>query len=122
MVQLYVHEQRPVLIRPDKELKGFFKVALNPGEEKVVQFKLDKRAFAFYSVESHAWLVNSGFFDILVGNSSRNLPLKVTIKVEAEKLSCAAQSRLSLKRVQKSSQGVLILNASSRLRLRPVRS
>jgi beta-glucosidase len=87
VVQLYVREQSPAVIRPEKELKAFDKVAPSPGEEKVVRFKLSKRDFAHYNTDLHAWNVRSGNFDILVGGSSRDLPLKVTIEVQATEIS-----------------------------------
>ncbi len=48
IVQLYIHEQRAKVVRPEKELKAFAKVALQPGEEKTVSFRLEKRDFAYY--------------------------------------------------------------------------
>ena len=83
VVQLYLHEQYPLVLRPEKELKAFQKLALSPGEEKVVKFALSKRDFAYYEPELHAWTVHSGKFDVLVGGSSRDLPLKATVEVEA---------------------------------------
>ena len=87
VVQLYVREQSPAVIRPEKELKAFDKVALAPGNEKVVTFELSKRDFAYYNTNLHAWDIRSGNFDILVGGSSRDLPLKVTIEVQATEIS-----------------------------------
>ena len=87
VVQVYVREQSPAVIRPEKELKAFDKVALAPGKEKVVTFKLSKRDFAYYNTDLHAWDIRSGNFDILVGGSSRDLPLKVTIEVQATEIS-----------------------------------
>ena len=81
VAQLYVHEQRTRVVRPEKELKAFAKVALQPAEETVVSFQLEKRDFAYYDVSSHDWAVNPGKFDILVGGSSRDLPLKQTVEV-----------------------------------------
>lgn len=49
VIQLYLHEQNPAVRRPEKELKAFNKIALTPGEEKVVTFKLSKRDFAYYT-------------------------------------------------------------------------
>ena len=83
VVQLYIHEQRTKIVRPEKELKAFAKVALQPGEENNVQFDLTKRDFAYYDVSIHDWAVNPGLFDILVGGSSRDLPLKQTIELKA---------------------------------------
>jgi len=79
IVQLYVADRESTASRPAKELKGFVKVDLKPGESRVVEFKLDKRSFAFYDVVEHDWKVESGKFDILIGSSSRNIRLKGTI-------------------------------------------
>jgi beta-glucosidase len=92
VVQLYVHEQNPKVVRPEKELKAFAKVALQPGEEKIVGFRLSGRDFAFYDASSHDWSVSPGKFDILVGASSQDLPLKQTIEVEVTQ---AGYSRLT---------------------------
>jgi len=83
VVQLYIHEQRTRVVRPEKELKAFAKITLQPGEEKIVRFDLSKRDFAYYDVSLHDWAVNPGKFDILVGGSSKDLPLKQTIEVAA---------------------------------------
>ena len=82
VIQLYLHEQNPAVRRPEKELKAFNKLSLAPGEEKVVTFKLSKRDFAYYDTDQHDWNVHSGKFCILVGGSSRDLPLKETIEVQ----------------------------------------
>jgi beta-glucosidase len=87
VVQLYVREQSPAVIRPEKELKAFTKVALSSGEEKVVTLQLTKRDFAYYDTDLHHWNVRSGKFDVLVGGSSRDPPLKVTIEVQATEIS-----------------------------------
>jgi beta-glucosidase len=81
VVQLYVHEQRTKMVRPEQELKAFAKVDLRPGEETIVSFLLANRAFAYYDVSIHDWAVNPGKFDIRVGSSSRDLPLKQTIEL-----------------------------------------
>lgn len=64
VVQLYVSEKAPKVTRPLRELKGFEKIALNPGEEKTVEFELNRRSFAYYDVGRHVWRVNSGMFEI----------------------------------------------------------
>ncbi|MEK4005189.1 glycoside hydrolase family 3 C-terminal domain-containing protein [Paenibacillus sp. FSL H3-0333] len=81
VVQLYVHDCESEVSRPEKELKGFAKVALEPGEETTVSFTLDKRSFAYYSVERTAWHVESGEFDILIGSSSRDISLQTKLHV-----------------------------------------
>jgi beta-glucosidase len=82
IVQLYVHERTPAVVRPERELRAFEKVALAPGEELSVSFKLSKRDFSFYDTALNDWNVSSGKFEILVGGSSRDLPLKETVEVE----------------------------------------
>jgi beta-glucosidase len=83
IVQLYVKDVDSSVVRPVKELKGFEKIALEPGEEKRVTFKLGKRAFAFYQVELKDWYVESGDFEILVGKSAQEIVLTDTIRVKS---------------------------------------
>jgi len=81
VVQLYVHEQAAKIGRPEKELKTFAKVALDPAEQKTVRFQLTWRDFAYYDKTNGDWQVNPGKFDLLVGGSSRDLPLQATVEV-----------------------------------------
>ena len=81
IAQLYVRDVRSTAFRPEKELKGFKKVFLAPGEETTVTLELDKRAFAYYNVNLHDWHVESGDFNILVGASSRDIRLEGTLRV-----------------------------------------
>jgi len=83
IVQLYVKDVESSVIRPDKELKGFEKIELQPGEEKSVVFTLDKRAFACYNVDINDWYVETGDFEILVGRSSKEILLREKIKVNS---------------------------------------
>lgn len=83
VVQLYVSDLEASVIRPDKELKGFEKVALEPGEEKTITMPLDKRAFAYYNTELKDWHVETGAFELLVGKSSQDILLKETVNVES---------------------------------------
>ena len=82
-VQLYVRDCQSTMRRPDKELKGFAKVELAPGEEKEVVFTLDKRAFAYYSTRIQDWHVETGDFAILIGRSSRDIVLEDTVRVRS---------------------------------------
>ena len=84
VAQLYVADQESTIFRPKQELKGFKKVFLAPGEEQTVTIELDKRAFAFWNVNTNDWCVESGKFDILVGASSRDIKLTSTVTVTAE--------------------------------------
>lgn len=83
IVQLYVKDVQSSVNRPQKELKGFQKVELQPGEKQTVTFVLDQRAFAYYNVQIGDWHVETGAFDILLGKSSRDIVLRTTIEVES---------------------------------------
>ncbi len=83
IVQLYVRDCESTVNRPEKELKGFEKIELEPGEEKIVSFILDKRAFAYYNTELKDWQVESGEFEILVGKSSRDIVLREKVIVNS---------------------------------------
>jgi beta-glucosidase len=96
IIQLYVHERNPAVLRPKKELKAFDKVTLAPGEVRVVPFKLSERHFAYFDADLHDWNVRPGIFDILVGGSSRNLPLKETVEVQTTKIAYPALTRSSM--------------------------
>ena len=85
IVQLYVREQQPKVVRPEKELKAFAKITLQAGEEKTVSFQLEERDFAYYDVLHHEWVVNPGKFEILVGASSQDLRLTQTIELHDPK-------------------------------------
>ncbi len=86
IVQFYVHDQKCTLVRPEKELKGFAKVELKPGETKTVSIKLDFRAFAFYHPKYKQWITESGDFDLIIGASSADVreTLKVTLESTLE--------------------------------------
>jgi beta-glucosidase len=83
VVQLYVKDIESSVIRPEKELRAFEKVELQPGEEKTATFTLDKRAFAYYNVELKDWHVESGDFEILAGSSSRDIKLSEVVNVKS---------------------------------------
>ncbi|PDZ03761.1 glycosyl hydrolase [Bacillus cereus] len=83
IVQLYIKDVESSMIRPEKELKGFEKVELQPGEEKTVSFTLNKRSFAYYNVEWKDWHVETGEFEILVGKSSKEIVLHDSIFVQS---------------------------------------
>jgi beta-glucosidase len=83
IVQVYVHDQKSKLVRPEKELKGFAKVALQPGETKSVSIQLDFRAFAFYHPEYSQWVTEDGDFDLLIGASSADIRQTLTVTLES---------------------------------------
>ncbi len=81
IVQLYVSDKTGIEVRPEKELKGFEKVSLKPGEAKTVTFKLDKRSFAFWNTDIHEWYAPSGTYEIKIGASSRDIRLTTEVDV-----------------------------------------
>ena len=83
IAQLYVKDCESTIYRPEKELRSFKKVYLEPGEEKTVELVLSKRAFAYYNVNINDWHVESGDFEILVGASSRDIRLEGKVAVES---------------------------------------
>ncbi len=81
VVQLYVADRESTVFRPIRELKGYEKVWLAPGETKNISFQLSKRSFAYWNVELHDWHVESGVFGIQIGRDSRNIVLEKDITV-----------------------------------------
>ncbi|OUP84009.1 hypothetical protein B5F07_09170 [Lachnoclostridium sp. An169] len=81
VVQLYVHARKSTLLRPDKELKGFAKVELEPGEERKVTLELRPRDFASYDTRLHDWACEPGIYDLLIGNSSRNITAQAEVEL-----------------------------------------
>jgi beta-glucosidase len=76
VAEVYVGESHSSVPRPVKELKGFAKINLKPGETRRVTLKLDRRAFSFYDVKKSDWRTEAGDFTILVGGSSDNIQLQ----------------------------------------------
>jgi beta-glucosidase len=83
VIQLYIADQESTALRPVKELRGFEKTGLLPGETKTVCFTLDKRAFAYYNTEINDWHVETGAFDIIIAKSAAEPVLTMTVHVES---------------------------------------
>lgn len=83
IVQVYVHDQKSGLVRPQKELKGFAKVELQPGEAKSVSIQLDFRAFAYYHPEYKQWITEDGDFDILIAASAADIRQTMTVTLKS---------------------------------------
>jgi len=83
VVQVYVHDQKSGLVRPPKELKGFAKVELQPGETRTVSVELDFRAFAYYHPEYKQWITEDGEFDILIGASATDIRHTLTVTLQS---------------------------------------
>ena len=79
VAQLYVSDPSAKATRPERELKGFEKVRLAPGETRRVTIDLDARAFSYWDETAHKWTIDPGKFVIRVGDSSENTPLKAEI-------------------------------------------
>ena len=80
-VQLYVSDKESSVPRPSKELKGFRKIFLQPGESKEVSFTLNEKDFSFYSTEEALWKWEAGKFELLFGSSSRDIRLRGNVTV-----------------------------------------
>lgn len=84
IAQVYVRDVAASHFRPDKELQGFDKIALQSGEEKTITLELDRRAFAFYDAGRKEWVLETGDFEILVGASSRDVRLAATVSLTSD--------------------------------------
>jgi beta-glucosidase len=82
IAQVYVGDRHSSVPRPKRELKGFTKVSLAPGETRQVTLKLDGRAFAYYDVKKHDWKVEPGDFDVYVARSAAQIELTGTVPVK----------------------------------------
>ena len=110
IVQVYVHDHKSELVRPEKELKGFAKVELQPGETKTVSFELDFRAFAFYHPKYQQWITEDGEFDILFGASSADIrhTLTSTLKSTLE-LPCLIDKESTIREWMADPRGAAVL-------------
>jgi beta-glucosidase len=81
VAQLYVHENSPDLMRPEKELKGFKRVFLQPGQTRTITIPLSQTAFGYYDPAKKSWVAQKDDFKILVGGSSRDIQLTDTFSL-----------------------------------------
>ncbi|HEX6772509.1 MAG TPA: glycoside hydrolase family 3 C-terminal domain-containing protein, partial [Acidobacteriaceae bacterium] len=84
VAQVYLSEEHPKVDRPEKELKGFARVVVGPGETKHVSVTLDARAFAYWSPEGKRWTIDPGRFTVRVGDSVEDTPLTGSVELTAE--------------------------------------
>ena len=82
VAEVYVGDKHAPVPRPVKELKGFAKVELNPGETRHVEIALDRRAFSYYDVKTHGWRVSPGDFDIDVARSAAQIELTGKVSLQ----------------------------------------
>ncbi len=85
VAQVYVGDSHSAVPRPIKELKGFQRVELNPGESQRVTITLDRRAFSYFDVGSNSWKAQPGTFSIFVGDSSADISLSGTFQLADKK-------------------------------------
>lgn len=83
VIQIYVAPKGGTVIRPVRELRAFDKIGLNPGETKTVTFLLDRRAFAYWNTEIHDWHVESGEYEIQIGENAQDIVLSSTVTVNS---------------------------------------
>jgi beta-glucosidase len=82
VVELYVKHLDSAVSRPGKELRGFQRIALKPGERKMVEIPLLAKTLAYWNVEKHAFVVEPGKIELQVGRSSADICLKKTLTVK----------------------------------------
>ncbi|MBU6376219.1 MAG: fibronectin type III-like domain-contianing protein, partial [Bdellovibrionales bacterium] len=82
VAQLYIGQISPGVPRPVRELKGFTKVSLNPGESRSVSFRLDPSSFSYYDVKSQGWKYDPGKYDLFVGASYEDTRLRKELKID----------------------------------------
>lgn len=84
VLQLYASPPVSAIFRPQKELKAFAKVELEPGEGRTVHFKLEHGNFAYWNTLVHAWHCEAGAYRLMVGTSAADTPLEVTVALESD--------------------------------------
>ena len=82
VVQLYIHDVEASVDRPVKELKGFDKVYLEPGQTKTVEFVIDREALSFFDADKHEWVAEPGEFKALVAASSEDVRGEVSFRLK----------------------------------------
>jgi beta-glucosidase len=86
VAQIYVHSKQANIPRPEKELKGFARVNLDPGQKRRVNVTLDERALSYYEVNTKQWRPEPGQYEILVGQSSAQVELRYTLTYAGSRL------------------------------------
>lgn len=86
VVQIYIGKAESKIMRVPKELKGFTKVTLNPGETKEVVINLDGRSFSYYDVQEKQWAVEAGTYQVYAAASSRDIRLQAEVAVEGKEV------------------------------------
>ena len=86
IVQLYISDPVAEIDRPQKELKGFKKISLKPGEEKIVNFTIDQKALSYFDPKTKKWITEPGDYEIMICSSSEDIKLVSTIHIDSLKI------------------------------------
>ena len=84
MVQLYISDPHASISKPIKELKAFRKIRLACGERETITFTLQKQDFASFDSDAHKWIAEEGVYNILIGNSSRNIVCSMPVYLDCK--------------------------------------
>jgi len=121
VVQLYVRDLESSLMRPEKELKAFAKVSLQPGETRTVTLTLDRESLACYDDLARQWVAEAGEFEVLVGSSSRDIRASARFTLQAtsrfggpEKLALSAVEGAGVRLGLDSTLQLLLANEGAR--------
>jgi beta-glucosidase len=90
VAQVYVADSHSKVPRPAKELKGFVRIDLKPGETKTATVTLDRRAFSYYEAATKQWRADPGEFNVLVGRSSRDIELRDSLTLDESRATSAS--------------------------------
>jgi beta-glucosidase len=82
VVELYIHDGHSQIDRPERELKGFRRVELKPGESRLVEFWLTRQDFSYWSAEKKNWVAEPGAFEVQIGGSSRNIQVRAPLELK----------------------------------------
>lgn len=109
IVQLYVRDVKSTFARPEKELKAFQKVEIQPGQVQTVTFTLDREAFWYFDAAKGTWNTEPGEFEVFVGASSRDIRAKGSVTLERERLAARLHTGSTLDELMGDARGRAIL-------------
>ncbi len=112
VIQLYVRDCESRLVRPEKELKAFAKIALEPGQKRTVTFSLDDESLSYYDTAQKRWVAEPGEFEVLVGSSSRDIRLAGRFQVKPPATSGSGQrlnTGMPLRTIMQDAAGKMVL-------------
>jgi beta-glucosidase len=81
IVQIYSEPNEMSIVRPPKELIGFFKTFIEPNETQTIYIPIKRKEFGFYDIDSHRWKVESGNYQLMVGSSSNKVIMKGEVDI-----------------------------------------